>query len=178
MTLEELKRSFFGYRKADVYQYIAYIEQSFSEKLMQKDQQLEKIESQYQEKISRMEAELATLRKECERHQNEQTSISAVLLKAQHYAEALKKQTEEKEKQARHHLEKELKIRQQEIDRYHAQIRSVREMLSTLLSGMDEAAEKLENHVEHVLADSPSGNMSLFRHKAEMSSDEEQSGRK
>lgn len=178
MTLEDLKKGFFGYQKADVYQYIASIEQRFSEKIMQKEQQMERAEAQYQERIRQLEAELAEVRKEYAQHQNEQASISAVLLEAQHYAEMLKKQTEEKEKLACRQLEKDLEIRQQEINRYHAQIRSIREMLATLLKGMDEAAEKLENHVEHVLADSPSGNMSLFRHKPEISSDDDQWGRK
>ena len=178
MTLEEMRKGFFGYQKADVYQYIAGIEQSFSEKLMQKDAQLEKIESQYQEKIRQLEEEVAALKKECDRHQNEQTAISTVLLEVQQYAETLKKQTEEKEMIARRRLAKELEDSPQDIDRYHDQILSVREMLSTLLKGLDEAAEKLEKHIDHVLADSPSKNMSLFRHKEEVIGDGILPGRK
>ena len=51
MKFDQMKKGFFGYQKASVYEYIAMVEEEFSSKLMEKEEQYQQNEEQYQKKL-------------------------------------------------------------------------------------------------------------------------------
>lgn len=167
MNLDQLRRGFFGYQKADVYQYISSLEEEFSAKLMEKDEENKKIEEQYKERVIQMEQELKEARQKLGNMMNEQMMIGAALMEAKRYSEQLKKEAESDKEKARAELEEQVEQSRNELERYRKQIASVRDTFENMLKNMDEKAEKLEIKVEELKEDYPGRNMSLFERKSE-----------
>ena len=55
MNLDNLQKGFFGYKKSSVYEYISSMEEEFSERLLEKDEDTKKKEEEYKEKIRQLE---------------------------------------------------------------------------------------------------------------------------
>ena len=72
MTLDHLKKGFWGYKKSSVYEYVTTLEGEFSRKLMERDAQIRDSEALYQERIHQLEEELTTLRQQHEARQTQQ----------------------------------------------------------------------------------------------------------
>ena len=87
MELEKLKKGFFGYKKESVYQYIASVEEEFSSKLMEKDEQLKKNEELYLSRIHILEEELKDIKRQYEKQKGEQSVFAATLIEAKRFAE-------------------------------------------------------------------------------------------
>lgn len=84
MRLEELKRGFWGYKRDSVYQYIAQIEEEFSTKLLEKDEQLKKAvedarqeAAQAAEQVKKDAEDLAEQAKLKSAHEVEQARLQA-----------------------------------------------------------------------------------------------------
>ena len=92
MELEKLKKGFFGYKKESVYHYIASVEEEFSSKLLEKDEQLKKNEELYLSRISSLEEELKDIKKKYEEQKSEKSVVAATLIEARRFAEQLKKE--------------------------------------------------------------------------------------
>ncbi|HIS75316.1 MAG TPA: hypothetical protein IAB51_00760 [Candidatus Merdivicinus excrementipullorum] len=167
MESKNLKKGLFGFQQASVFQYISDIEETFSAKLMEKDAQAQKNEEQYLLKIRRLEEELSDVREQFEKQKNQQVMIANTLLDAQRYAETLKKETEEKEQEARRKLTEQIERKQQEINAYQMQIQQIREMFHALLSKMDGETQELEQDAQTVKDNCPGQNMSLFLRRNE-----------
>ena len=58
MRLEELKKGFWGYRKEPVFQYLTQIEDACARKLREREEQMEALRRQSQERIQALEQEL------------------------------------------------------------------------------------------------------------------------
>ena len=58
MKLDQLKKGFWGYKKASVYEYITMMEEEFSEKLAEKVTEQKTQEEQYRTQIAALEKEL------------------------------------------------------------------------------------------------------------------------
>ena len=67
MRLEELKKGFWGYRKEPVFQYLTQIEDACARKLREREEQMEALRRQSQERIQALEEENRALREELEK---------------------------------------------------------------------------------------------------------------
>lgn len=166
MTLDELKRGFFGYQKASVYRYITSLEEQFSNKLVEKDEAAKKAAEQYQEKIHSLEQELQAVREQCETQKSEQMVIAHTLLEAQRYAEVMKKETAQKQQEAQQRLAEQITAKNRELALYLSQIENLRKEFLSMLKEMDSTADQLEKKLQDVQADCPDQNLSLFHRKA------------
>ncbi len=165
MELEMLKKGFFGYKKESVYQYIASVEDEFSTKLLEKDEQIKKNEEMYLERIHKLEEELENTKQRLETQQNDKTIIASAILDAKRFAEKLKIETEEEENKARKHLEDELDKKNEELKKYQEQIAGVRKMLRSILNTADEQLKNTEKKIDNIKESAPERNMSLFERK-------------
>ena len=100
MKAEELKTGLWGFKKFSVYQYITSLEESFSSKLLEKDEENRAALVREQQRAQELEAELGALRQRYEALKNEQALIANTLLDAQRYAASLKTQAEEQARAA------------------------------------------------------------------------------
>lgn len=167
MKLDNLKKGFFGYQKASVYQYITSIEEDFSIKLMEKDELLQNNEEQYHQRINQLEQQLQDITQKYESQKRQQMMIADTLLEAKQYAETLKKDAEEKQNQERKQWEQELDENHRQLDQYQAEIVNIREMFQQLLLSMDQRTKQLDEQIKMVISNAPDRNMSLFERKVD-----------
>ena len=167
MKLDQLKKGLWGYQKASVYAYITMAEEEFSAKLAEKDSRHEASEEQYRSRIDALEQELRTVKEQLEQQRSEKLEIASTLLAATQYAETLRREAEETAQKERKDWEQQLAAARRELEQYRTQISHVRELMGTLLRGMDDQARDMEQQVEAVQAVCPSHNMTLFERKRE-----------
>ena len=167
MEMKNLKIGLFGFQKDSVFQYISAIEEEFSTKLMEKDAQTQKNEEQSLLRIRQLEEELKDVREQLEKQKDAQMMIANTLLDAQRYAEYLKKETEEKEREAQRQLDDLAGKKQRELDEYQMQIQHIREILHSLLIKIDGEAQEMEQCVTTIKEKFPDHNMLLFSRKTE-----------
>ena len=166
MELKYLKKGLFGYKKASVYQYIAAMEEEISSKWREEQAQAKQNAEAYLLRIGQLETELKETKQQLEEQKNEQITIASTLLDAKRYAEALKRETQEAEQAARRQLEEEIASAKRELAQYHAQIQHLRETFRSLLAGMEDEAQALEQNIQTAEAACPESNMSLFRRRS------------
>ncbi|MGI5959147.1 MAG: hypothetical protein ACOX60_07020 [Massiliimalia sp.] len=167
MKLDDLKKGFWGYQKSSVYQYIAFVEEEFSMKLMEKDAQLRTNEEQYCKRIRQLEEELQEIRQKYESQKEEEMMIASTLLDAQHFAQILRAETEQKEQEEYQKWEEELSKNQKELNQYHLRVMDLREKFCSLLHAMDEEVQNFEQQIQALKQASPDKNMTLFERKTE-----------
>ncbi len=166
MNPGKLRSGLFGFKKSSVYQYISEIEQDYSAKLVQRNDQAARESDEHLRRISQLEAELEEQKHSNEAIKSEKELIALALIDARRYAEAVKKEADDKAAEERKKLEAELDERKAELDRYHEQIVAVREMFQKLLRSMNEHAYSFEQQVKTAGEAAPERNMSLFERKA------------
>ena len=167
MKLDQLKKGLWGYQKASVYAYITMAEEEFSAKLAEKDSLHQASEEQYQSRIRTLEQELRTVKEQLEQQRSEKLEIASTLVAATQYAETLRREAEETARKEREAWEEELSDARRELEQYRGQISHVRELLHSLLRGMDDQVQDMEQQLEAVQDVCPSHNMSLFERKRE-----------
>lgn len=167
MKLESLKKGLFGYQKASVYRYITAVEEEFSARLIEKDEHTKHMEEQYLSKIRSLEQELQETKQALDAQKNEQAMIANTLLDAKRYATQLKEETAQKEQALRKQIAEDLIKKQQELDRYAAQIDMIRTSFANMLANMDSEAKSLQEQTKVVREAAPERNMSLFVRKSE-----------
>lgn len=167
MKLDQLKKGLWGYQKASVYAYITMAEEEFSAKLAEKDSRHEASEEQYRSRIDALEQELHTVKEQLEQQRSEKLEIASTLMAATQYAETLRRNAEETARKEREAWEQELAAARRELEQYRGQISHVRELLHTLLRGMDDQAQSMEQQMETVQDACPGHNMTLFERKRE-----------
>lgn len=163
MKITDLKTGFWGYNKFSVYQYITALEESFSAKLLEKDEEHRVLLEQERRRTQQLEDELRGLRQQYESQKREQALIANTLVEAQRYAEQLRAESEAHEQAAQQQLDKAAARQQQELAQYDARLRQLRELFLSIVQEMDGSAERLADEIEQVRADAPEGNLSLFR---------------
>lgn len=94
MQLDHLRQSLFGYKKSDVCQYIASLEEDYSRQLTELEQAAQIQEAEYQARIHALEQELLESRQCCECQRQARLRISSILQEFQPDAEVLHKETE------------------------------------------------------------------------------------
>ena len=167
MKLDQLKKGFFGYKKASVYEYIAMMEEEFSAKLSAKESEYKENEEKYSERIKLLEEELKNTKEELEENKKAQMTIASTLMEATRYRDTLCKDADKRAEEERKKWEKELAQRRKELDKYQAQVSSLKEMLLGLLQKMEDEAEEFDSRIEYVKSACPSHNMTLFERKKE-----------
>lgn len=168
MELDKLQKGFFGYKKASVYEYLVSLEEEFSVKLMEKDQQMKKNEEQFLSRIGQMEEELKELRKKYDSQYKEQSMIADTLVEAKRFAEQMKKESTVKEEEARAQFEEQLQEKYQELKQYQGQITQIRNVLYKVLQEMDEQMQKMEQEIVATKEECPGRNMTLFERKMDV----------
>ena len=95
MRLESLKKGFWGYKRDAVFQYITEQEELFSQKMAEKDAQLDRAGQQAQARIQELERELLELARYREKVAALRETIQATLTGLEQHAEELEQQAEE-----------------------------------------------------------------------------------
>lgn len=167
MKMEQLEKGLFGFKKASVYRYVSEIEADFSAKLANNLAEYQKNEEQYRDHIVALEEELRQVKEQLEQKQSEQMNIAATLLEATRYAETLRQEAQVKAQKEREEWEKELSIKQNELEEYSKRILKLREMFGELLQQLDEETNALQKQAQEIKASSPTHNMILFERKIE-----------
>ena len=163
MRLEELKRGFWGYQKDAVFQYIIQQEGIFTQKLAEKDAQLERIDRQAQDHIRELEQENRELKEELSRLREQQDQISQAILDARASAEALKAETRAQEESAQEKIRQALGQDLAELASYRERVTDLRKAIRTAIEGLDQQAEKMEQQAEKLYEAAPKGNLTLFQ---------------
>lgn len=167
MTMNELKSGFFGYQKASVYQYITSLEEEFSARLAQQEEEARQAAEQYRQRIDQLEEELRAVRQQYEAQRNEQMVIASTLMEAQRYAGQLRQEAEERLQEEQQRLDEAAAAQNRELDQYRARVEELRESLLSMLREMDGAALRLEERIEEVQDSCPDHNLSLFSRRPE-----------
>ena len=163
MRLEELKKGFWGYQKDAVFQYIIQHEGIFTQKLAEKDAQLERIDRQAQDHIRELEQENRELKEELSRLREQQDQISQAILDARASAEALKAETRAQEESAQEKIRHALGQDLAELASYLELVTDLRKAIRTAIEGLDQQAEKMEQQAEKLYEAAPKGNLTLFQ---------------
>ena len=138
MNPVKLRSGLFGFKKSSVYQYISEIEQDYSAKLVQRNDQAARESDEHLRRISQLEAELEEQKHSNEAIKSEKELIALALIDARRYAETVKKEADDKAAEERKKLEAELDERKAALDRYHERI--VRQGDVPEASSLDERA--------------------------------------
>ncbi|MBM6830189.1 hypothetical protein H9X85_11410 [Anaerotignum lactatifermentans] len=167
MELDKLQKGFFGYKKASVYEYIVSLEEEFSARLSEKDEQLKTNEEKYQSRIRQLESEIRNLQSKYDAQCKEQSVITSTLVEAKRFAEQLKEESQAKEEEARTKFEEELQESYRRLKGYQEQIDSLRSNFAEILHTMDDQLSEVAQAVETTKQECAGRNMSLFERKAE-----------
>ena len=157
MRLEELKKGFWGYRKEPVFQYLTQIEDACARKLREREEQMEALRRQSQERIQALEEENRALREELEKLRAQQDHISQAILDARASAERLRAESQAQEEAARERVRRTLE------KEYQERIAALREAIRQTLEDLERQAETLERETRELAAASPAANLSLFQ---------------
>ena len=166
MKTEALKTGFWGYKKFSVCQYITAMEQEFSAKLLEQDEESRALLEQERQRSQALEEELNALREQYEAQRSEQLLIANTLVEAQRYAETLKAESEARAQEAEQRLQEELAKREQELEQYTERLNQLRELFRSMLQEMDGSAEHLLLQLQDIKA--PDRDISLFCRKPEL----------
>ena len=162
MRLEELKKGFWGYKKEGVFQYLAELEQTYSQKLQERDERSAQAERQAQARLQTMEEENRSLKEELSGLRKQYDQISAAILDARTSAEAMKAETRAQEAAARETVRENLEADLSELERYRERVSALREDIHRALQGLEDQAEVLEQRVSALYEEAPQGNLTLF----------------
>ena len=101
MRLEELKKGLWGYRKDAVFQYITQQEEQFTQKMAERDAQMEQTSQRDRSRIQELEQENRALKEELTRLRGQQDQISQAILDARSSADALMAESRAREEEAK-----------------------------------------------------------------------------
>lgn len=163
MRLESLKKGFWGYKRDAVFQYITEQEELFSQKMAEKDAQLDRAGQQSQARIQELEQENRGLREELTRLRAQQDQISQAILDARSSAEALRAESRAKEEEARETVRQALERDLAELAGYREQITALRQAIQTALERMGQQAGEMEQQAEELFEATPQRNLTLFQ---------------
>ena len=163
MRLEELRKSFRGYREDDVFRYLTELENNYTRRLSEQEERLSREAGEALERIQQLESENRTLREELSRLQEQRDQISQAILDARASAEAMVAESRAREDSAREAVQKSLKRDLSELELYKARISALRGSICDVLEGLRQQSEELIQRLAELEDDSPAGNLILFR---------------
>lgn len=163
MRLEELKKGLWGYKKDAVFQYISQQEEQFTQKMAEKDAQLEQTSRQDWARIQDLEQENRALREELTRLRAQQDQISQAILDARASAETLKAESRAQEEKARETVRQALEQDLAVLEGYRQQVADLHRAIQTAMKGLEQQAEEMEQQADDLLESAPTGNLTLFQ---------------
>ena len=163
MRLEELKKGLWGYRRDAVFQYISQQEEQFTQKMAEKDAQLEQTSRQDRTRIQDLEQENRTPKEELTRLRAQQDQISQAILDARASAETLKAESRAQEEKARETVRQALEQDLAVLEGYRQQVADLHRAIQTAMKGLEQQAEEMEQQADDLLESAPTGNLTLFQ---------------
>lgn len=163
MRLEELKKGLWGYKKDAVFQYISQQEEQFTQKMAEKDAQLEQTSRQDRARIQDLEQENRTLKEELARLRAQQDQISQAILDARSSAEILKAESRAQEEKARETVRQALEQDLAVLDGYRQQVADLHRAIRTAMKGLEQQVEEMEQQAEELHEAAPQENLTLFQ---------------
>lgn len=147
MRLDEIKKGFWGYRMDGVYQYVAAMEEEFSGKLLEKDNQMKETVARVREEATRaaeqMKRDAEELAEKAERMRQEAEYLSA----------EAKRVTEEAEERARRDMEDQLaQVRQEAEERLAQAKRDTEEQAARARREAEEQVAQVRREAEEQAA--------------------------
>lgn len=131
MEKKLLKSALFGYSKTSVCEYIAAVNEEFSQKLMESAEEHKKEKEEWKERTAALEQELAEYKKV---HQD----VATALMEAQRYASSLKQKAEADDSLFRAETERKHKMQTERLTAYITAINKLREGLAAFSIQTDE----------------------------------------
>ena len=163
MRLEELKKGLWGYKRDAVFQYISQQEEQFTQKMVEKDAQLEQTSRQDRTRIQDLEQENRTLKEELTRLRAQQDQISQAILDARSSAETLKAESRAQEEKARETVRQALEQDLAVLEGYRQQVADLHRAIRTAMEGLEQQAEEMERRAEGLIEAAPQDNLTLFQ---------------
>ena len=163
MRLEELKQGLWGYKKDAVFQYISQLEDAFSQKMTERDAQVERIIQQDQARIRDLEQAARMLEEDLAPLKDRKEQISQAILDARSSAEVLRAESLAQEEAARETIRKTLERELAELSVYREKVAALREVIKTAMAGLEQEAEEMERQVEELYEAAPAGDLTLFQ---------------
>ena len=163
MRLEELKKGLWGYKKDAVFQYISQQEEQFTQKMAEKDAQLEQTSRQDRARIQDLEQENRTLKEELARLRAQQDQISQAILDARSSAEILKAESRAQEETARETVRQALEQDLAALENYRQQVMDLHRAIRTAMKGLEQQVEEMEQQAEELHEAAPQENLTLFQ---------------
>lgn len=134
MDITELKSGFWGYKKNHVCEYIAQMNEHFSQKLVETIRDYDRRTGELQAKIDRLETENSALQKEC-------NHVAQVIVGAKKFTDELKAQAEAEDKELRDRNIDYYNEQMQRMRDFCAGIDGIRDAVRTLLMSIDQDLE-------------------------------------
>ena len=131
MRLEELRKGLWGYKKDAVFQYISQQEEQFTQKMAERDAQLERMSRQDRSRIQELEQENRALKEELTRLRAQQDQISQAILDARSSAEILKAESRAQEEKARETVRQALEQDLAVLESYRQQVADLHRAIRT-----------------------------------------------
>lgn len=141
MDNNTLKTGLFGYTKISVCEYIAQVNQEFSDKLLEVTENYRTERNELKQKIEELETEL-------EKYKGLRGEISTAILDAKEYGSQLRRQAEKEAEQMRADNSREKRRLDGQIEEYRDDIekmvRQIRQFMQTTEQALDAYEEKME----------------------------------
>lgn len=134
MDITELKSGLWGYKKSYVCEYIAEMNEKFSQKLMETIKNYDQQIGELNAKINRLEEENSALQKEC-------SNVTQVIVDAKKFSDELRAKSEAEDKEFR---DRNMDYNNEQMRRIHTfcmDIDKIRDSVRTLMVSIDKDLE-------------------------------------
>lgn len=146
MDITELKSGFWGYKKNNVCEYVAEINEQFSKKLMETIKEYDCQIRELQSKIAQLEQENAALQKEC-------GDVTQVFVAAKKFSDELKIRAQKENKELR---ERNAEYSKEQLNRINAlcfNINKIRDSVYSMLTAIDNELQVKESELTAIGAE-------------------------
>lgn len=165
MNITELKKSLFGYSKESVYRYISYLNQEFSQKLLEKDSVSDNLVKELQERNSALEKEIESLRTENDTYKRMQSCISESIISAKNYENEIKDAAVLEGNRIRKTIEEETQKKEQLLKGYIETVEKYRASLVDILKEFEGVLNNAANEGRSILNEQQSVSSQLEESK-------------
>ena len=155
MNITELRKSLFGYSKESVYQYISYLNQEFSQKLVEKDRESNYLIKELQERNAALEKEMESIRAENDIYKKMQSSISESIISAKNYEKEIKDAAVLENKKNRETINEEKQKQEMQLKNYIETIDAYRVSLVHILKEFETSLKNISEEGHSILKESP-----------------------
>lgn len=125
-----LKNALFGYSKTSVCEYIAQVNEEFSNRLLSITDEHQKEKNELKSKMEALETELAE-------YKRVHGDITTALIEARKYATTLKQQAEEDDRRIREENAEKYKVQETRLASYITEVEELREQLTNFVANSE-----------------------------------------